>query len=34
MARALGVSVAQIYVAKHRLGSLLKRELKRLKTAG
>jgi len=33
-ARTLGVSVAQIYLAKHRLGSLLKQELKRLKTAG
>ncbi len=34
VARTLGVSVAQIYLAKHRLGSLLKKELKRLKAAG
>ena len=34
VARTLGVSVAQIYLAKHRLGSLLKQELKRLKAAG
>ncbi|HEU0009364.1 MAG TPA: sigma-70 family RNA polymerase sigma factor [Verrucomicrobiae bacterium] len=34
VARTLGVSVAQVYLAKHRLGSLLKQELKRLKAAG
>ena len=34
VARTLGVSVAKIYLAKHRLGRLLKKELKRLKAAG
>ena len=33
VARTLGVTVAQIYLAKHRLGSFLKKELKRLKAA-
>ena len=33
VARTLGVSVAQIYLAKHRLGALLKKELKRLTAA-
>jgi RNA polymerase sigma-70 factor (ECF subfamily) len=30
--RALGVNVGQIYLAKHRVGSLLKRELRKLET--
>ena len=30
VARALAVSIAQIYVAKHRVGALLKQELQRL----
>jgi DNA-directed RNA polymerase specialized sigma24 family protein len=29
-ARALGVSIAAVYLAKHRVGRLLKKELKRL----
>jgi RNA polymerase sigma-70 factor (ECF subfamily) len=31
--RALGVNVGQIYLAKHRVGTLLKRELKKLERA-
>ncbi len=30
VARVLNVSVAQVYLAKHRVGALLKKELKRL----
>jgi hypothetical protein len=30
VARTLGMGVAQVYLAKHRLGRLLKRELKAL----
>lgn len=33
VARALGVSSARIYLAKHRVGSLLKKEIARLKRA-
>jgi RNA polymerase sigma factor (sigma-70 family) len=33
-ARALGVSTAAVYLAKHRVGRLLKRELRQLKTRG
>ena len=33
VARALGVSSARIYLAKHRVGSLLKKEVERLKRA-
>jgi RNA polymerase sigma factor (sigma-70 family) len=32
VARALGVTVAQVYLAKHRVSGLLKKELARLKT--
>lgn len=31
--RALGVNVGQIYLAKHRVGALLKQEMRRLETA-
>jgi RNA polymerase sigma-70 factor (ECF subfamily) len=30
VARALGVSVTHVYVNKHRIGGMLKRELKKL----
>jgi len=30
VARVLNVSVAQVYLAKHRVGALLKKQLKRL----
>ena len=30
VAKALGVSVARVYLAKHRVGALVKKELKRL----
>lgn len=33
VARAVGMKVPQVYLAKHRVGSLLKQELKRLKEA-
>lgn len=33
VARALGVNIAQIYLAKHRVGSLLKQEVRRLRQA-
>lgn len=33
VARALGVSTARVYLAKHRVGSLLKKEVERLKKA-
>jgi len=33
-ARALGVSTAAVYLAKHRVGRLLKKELKRLEALG
>ena len=32
VAQTLGVSVGQVYLAKHRVGGLLKREIQRLKT--
>ena len=32
VARALRVSVAQVYLAKHRVGAFLKKELKRLQS--
>ena len=28
--KALGVSVAQVYLAKHRIGSILKKEIQKL----
>ncbi len=34
VARTLGVSVAQVYLAKHRLGTLLKKEIKKLEGGG
>ena len=33
VARTLGVNVAQIYLAKHRIGNLLRKEVQRLKQA-
>jgi RNA polymerase sigma factor (sigma-70 family) len=33
VARALGVNAAQIYLAKHRIGNLLKKEVQKLKQA-
>jgi len=33
VARSLGVNAAQIYLAKHRVGTLLKKEIKRLRQA-
>jgi DNA-directed RNA polymerase specialized sigma24 family protein len=32
VAQALGVTVAQVYLAKHRISTLLKKELAQLKT--
>ena len=32
VAKTLGVSITQVYLAKHRIGSLVKQELKRLET--
>ena len=34
VARTLRVSVAQVYLAKHRVGSVLKQEVKRLEKGG
>ena len=33
VARTLGVNVGQVYLARHRVGSLLKKEIKRLEQA-
>jgi RNA polymerase sigma-70 factor (ECF subfamily) len=32
VAKELGVSVAQVYLAKHRISALMKKELKRVET--
>ncbi len=34
VARALGVNTGQVYLAKHRVGALLKKEVKKLERAG
>ena len=34
VARALGVSLANVYVTKHRIAAAIKREVKRLERAG
>jgi RNA polymerase sigma-70 factor (ECF subfamily) len=34
VARALGVNVAQVHLAKYRVGQLLKKEIRRLQGAG
>lgn len=33
VARALGVNVARVYLTKHRVGTLLKQEIRKLETA-